>query len=110
MKAVAISRWALLVFFGMFITACGVSKPKPAQIPSIKADKPIQALWQFKLGSDVSFVQSLQTVQDRMVLTSDDGKIAVVNVLNGKLSGVMNLKQRSTLVPVLMANMWRWSP
>ena len=84
MKAVAISRWALLVFFGMFLTSCGVSKPKPVQIPSIKADKPIQALWQFKLGSDVSFVQSLQTVQDRMVLTSDDGKIAVVNVLNGQ--------------------------
>jgi outer membrane assembly lipoprotein YfgL len=41
-------------------------------------------MWQFKLGSDVSFVQSLQTAQDRMVLTSDDGKIAVVNVLNGQ--------------------------
>ena len=46
MKAVAISRWALLVFFGMVLTACGVSKPKPAQIPAIKADKAIQALWQ----------------------------------------------------------------
>jgi outer membrane assembly lipoprotein YfgL len=84
MKAVAISRWALLVFLAMVLTACGASKPKPAQIPAIKADKPIQALWQFKLGSDVSFVQSLQTVQERMVLTSDDGKIAVVNVLNGQ--------------------------
>lgn len=84
MKAVAISRWALLVFLGIVLTACGASKPKPAQIPPIKADKPIQALWQFKLGSDVSFVQSLQTVQERMVITSDDGKIAVVNVLNGQ--------------------------
>ena len=84
MKAVAISRWALLVFLAMVLTACGVSKPKPAQIPSIKADKPIQALWQFKLGSDVSFIQTLQTSQERMVLTSDDGKIAVVNVLNGQ--------------------------
>ncbi|NBS75871.1 MAG: outer membrane protein assembly factor BamB [Betaproteobacteria bacterium] len=84
MKAVAISRWALLVFLGIVLSACGVSKPKPAQIPAIKADKPIQALWQFKLGSDVSFVQSLQTVQERMVLTSDDGKIAVVNVRNGQ--------------------------
>ena len=84
MKAVAISRWALLVFLAMVLTACGVSKPKPAQIPSIKADKPIQALWQFKLGSDVSFIQTLQTAQERMVLTSDDGKIAVVNVLNGQ--------------------------
>ena len=43
MKAVAISRWALLVFLGIVLTACGVSKPKPAQIPAIKADKPIQA-------------------------------------------------------------------
>ena len=84
MKAVAISRWALLVFFGMVLTACGVSKPKPVQIPAIKADKAIQALWQFKLGSDVSFIQTLQTSQDRMVITSDDGKIAVVNVLNGQ--------------------------
>ena len=84
MKAVAISRWALLVFLAMVLTACGVSKPKPAQIPSIKADKPIQALWQFKFGSDVSFIQTLQTAQERMVLTSDDGKIAVVNVLNGQ--------------------------
>jgi len=84
MKAVAISRWALLVFLGMVLTACGVSKPQPAQISAIKADKPIQALWQFKLGSDVSFVQSLQTVQERMVITSDDGKIAVVNVRNGQ--------------------------
>jgi outer membrane assembly lipoprotein YfgL len=84
MKAVAISRWALFVFLGIVITACTASKPKPAQIAAIKADKPIQALWQFKLGSDVSFVQSLQTVQERMVLTSDDGKIAVVNVRNGQ--------------------------
>jgi outer membrane assembly lipoprotein YfgL len=84
MKAVAISRWALLVFLGIVLTACGVSKPKPAQIPAIKADKAIQALWQFKLGSEVSFVQSLQTVQERMVITSDDGKIAVVNVRNGQ--------------------------
>jgi outer membrane assembly lipoprotein YfgL len=84
MRAVAISRWALLVFLGIVLASCGASKPKPAQIPAIKADKPIQALWQFKLGSDVSFVQSLQTVQERMVLTSDDGKIAVVNVLNGQ--------------------------
>jgi outer membrane assembly lipoprotein YfgL len=84
MKAVAISRWALFVFLGIVLTACTASKPKPAQIAAIKADKPIQALWQFKLGSDVSFVQSLQTVQERMVLTSDDGKIAVVNVRNGQ--------------------------
>ena len=84
MKAFAITRWALLVFLGIVLAACGASKPKPAQIPAIKADKPIQALWQFKLGSDVSFVQSLQTVQERMVLTSDDGKIAVVNVRNGQ--------------------------
>ena len=84
MRAVAISRWALLVFLGIVLTACGASKPKPAQIPAIKADKPIQALWQFKLGSEVSFVQSLQTVQERMVITSDDGKIAVVNVRNGQ--------------------------
>jgi hypothetical protein len=68
MKAVAISRWALLVFLGIVLTACGASKPKPAQIPAIKADKPIQALWQFKLGGDVSFVQSLQSVQERMAL------------------------------------------
>ena len=84
MKALAISRWALLVFLGIVLTACGASKPKPAQIPPIKADKPIQALWQFKLGSDVSFVQSLQTVQERMVITSDNGKIAVVDVRNGQ--------------------------
>ena len=85
MKAVAISRWALLVFLGIVLSACGASKPKPAQIPAIKADKPIQALWQFKLGADVSFVQSLQSVQERMALTSDDGKIAVVNTRNGQL-------------------------
>jgi outer membrane assembly lipoprotein YfgL len=85
MKAVAISRWALLVFLGIVLSACGASKPKPAQIPAIKADKPIQALWQFKLGGDVSFVQSLQSVQERMALTSDDGKIAVVNTRNGQL-------------------------
>ena len=84
MKALAISRWAFLVFLGIVLTACGASKPKPAQIPPIKADKPIQALWQFKLGSDVSFVQSLQTVQERMVITSDNGKIAVVDVRNGQ--------------------------
>ena len=84
MRAVAISRWALLVFLGIVLASCGASKPKPAQIPAIKADKPIQALWQFKLGGEVSFVQSLQTVQERMVITSDDGKIAVVNVRNGQ--------------------------
>jgi outer membrane protein assembly factor BamB len=84
MKAVAINRWLWVVLLGIVLTACGASKPKPAQISAIKADKPIQALWQFKLGSDVSFVQSLQAVQERMVLTSDNGRIAVVNVRNGQ--------------------------
>ncbi len=85
MKAVALNRWILLVFLGFFLAACSASKPKPSQIPAIKADKPIQALWQFKLGGDVSFVQNLQAVQERMALTSDDGKIAVVNVRNGQV-------------------------
>jgi outer membrane assembly lipoprotein YfgL len=85
MKAFAITRWALVVFLGVFLAACGTPKPKPAQIPAIKADKPIQSLWQFKLGGDVSFVQSLQSVQERMALTSDDGNIAVVNVRNGQV-------------------------
>jgi len=85
MKAVALNRWIFLVFLGFFLAACSTSKPKPSQIPAIKADKPIQALWQFKLGGDVSFVQNLQAVQERMALTSDDGKIAVVNVRNGQV-------------------------
>ena len=85
MKAVALNRWIFLVFLGFFLAACSASKPKPSQIPAIKADKPIQALWQFKLGGDVSFVQNLQAVQERMALTSDDGKIAVVNVRNGQV-------------------------
>jgi len=84
MKAVAINRWVWVFLLSIVLTACGASKPKPAQISAIKADKPIQALWQFKLGSDVSFVQSLQAVQERMVLTSDNGRIAVVNVRNGQ--------------------------
>jgi len=85
MKAVALNRWIFLVFLGFFLAACSTSKPKPSQIPAIKADKPIQALWQFKIGGDVSFVQNLQAVQERMALTSDDGKIAVVNVRNGQV-------------------------
>ena len=85
MKALAVTRWLLIVFLGIALSACGTAKPKPAQIPPIKADKPIQALWQFKLGGDVSFVQSLQPVQERMALTSDDGKVAVVNVRNGQV-------------------------
>ena len=84
MKAFAVPRWVWVVLLGAVLAACGASKPKPAQIPAIKADKPIQALWQFKLGGDVSFVQSLQSVQERMALTSDDGKIAVVNVRSGQ--------------------------
>jgi len=84
MKALAINRWVWVFLLSIVLTACGASKPKPAQISAIKADKPIQALWQFKLGSDVSFVQSLQAVQERMVLTSDNGRIAVVNVRNGQ--------------------------
>jgi outer membrane assembly lipoprotein YfgL len=84
MKAVAINRWVWVFLLSIVLTACGASKPKPAQISAIKVDKPIQALWQFKLGSDVSFVQSLQAVQERMVLTSDNGRIAVVNVRNGQ--------------------------
>ena len=79
MKAFAVPRWVWVVLLGAVLAACGASKPKPAQIPAIKADKPIQ------LGGDVSFVQSLQSVQERMALTSDDGKIAVVNTRNGQL-------------------------
>lgn len=92
MKAFAILRFLFLVLSAALITACGSSKPQPVQIPSIKADKPIQALWKFKLGDDVSFVQSLQVVQERLSLTSDDGNIAVVNVRSGQAVWRFDLK------------------
>ena len=92
MKAFATIRWVLLMLSAVFLTACGSSKPQPAQIPSVKADKPIQALWKFKLGDDVSFVQSLQVVQERLSLTTDDGNIAVVNVRNGQAVWLFDLK------------------
>jgi outer membrane assembly lipoprotein YfgL len=92
MKALATMRWILLMLSAVFLTACGSSKPQPAQIPPVKADKPIQALWKFKLGDDVSFVQSLQVVQERLSLTTDDGNIAVVNVRNGQAVWLFDLK------------------
>jgi len=92
MKAFATMRWILIVLSAVFLTACGSSKPQPAQIPPVKADKPIQALWKFKLGDDVSFVQSLQVVQERLSLTTDDGNIAVVNVRNGQAVWLFDLK------------------
>jgi len=92
MKAFATIRWILIVSSAVFLTACGSSKPQPAQIPPVKADKPIQALWKFKLGDDVSFVQSLQVVQERLSLTTDDGNIAVVNVRNGQAVWLFDLK------------------
>lgn len=92
MKAFATMRWVLLMLSAVFLTGCGSSKPQPAQIPPVKADKPIQALWKFKLGDDVSFVQSLQVVQERLSLTTDDGNIAVVNVRNGQAVWLFDLK------------------
>ena len=92
MKAFPTMRWILIVLSAVFLTACGSSKPQPAQIPPVKADKPIQALWKFKLGDDVSFVQSLQVVQERLSLTTDDGNIAVVNVRNGQAVWLFDLK------------------
>ena len=92
MKAFATLRWFLLVLSAVFLTACGSSKPQPAQIPNIKADKPIQVLWKLKLGDDVSFVQSLQVVQERLSLTTDDGNIAVVNVRSGQAVWRFDLK------------------
>lgn len=92
MKAFATMRWILIVLSAVFLTACGSSKPQPAQIPPVKADKPIQALWKFKLGDDVSYVQSLQVVQERLSLTTDDGNIAVVNVRNGQAVWLFDLK------------------
>jgi outer membrane assembly lipoprotein YfgL len=92
MKAFATMRWILIVLSAVFLTACGSSKPQPAQIPPVKADKPIQALWKFKLGDDVSYVQSLQVMQERLSLTTDDGNIAVVNVRNGQAVWLFDLK------------------
>jgi len=92
MKAFATMRWILIVLSAVFLTACGSSKPQPAQIPPVKADKPIQALWKFKLGDNVSFVQSLQVVQERLSLTTDDGNIALVNVRNGQAVWLFDLK------------------
>lgn len=92
MKIFACSRWILGLLAAVMLTACGSPKPKPAQIPPIKADKPIHALWQFKMGDDISFVQSLQVVQERLALTSDNGKIAVVNVRNGQTEWRFELK------------------
>jgi outer membrane assembly lipoprotein YfgL len=84
MKAFASIRWSLIVLAASLFTACGTSKPQPEKIPPIKADKPIEALWKFKIGDDVSFVQSLQVVQERISLSSNEGKIAVVNVRSGQ--------------------------
>jgi outer membrane assembly lipoprotein YfgL len=92
MKAFALARFLFLVMAAALLTACGTSKPQPAEIPNIKADKPIQALWKFKLGDDVSYVQSLQVVQERLSLTSDDGNIAVVNVRSGQAVWRFDLK------------------
>ena len=92
MKAFATIRWVLLILSAVFLTACGSSRPQPAQIPPIKADKPIQALWKFKLGDNVSFVQSLQVVQERLSLTTDDGNIAVVNLRSGQAVWRFDLK------------------
>jgi outer membrane assembly lipoprotein YfgL len=49
-------------------------------------------LWKFKLGDDVSYVQSLQVMQERLSLTTDDGNIAVVNVRNGQAAWRFDLK------------------
>ena len=92
MKFASLMRWFLCVLLGIVLSACGTSKPKPAEIPSIKADKPIQALWQFKLGDDVSYVQSLNIVQEQMALTSNGGKVAVINSRNGQAVWRFDLK------------------
>jgi outer membrane assembly lipoprotein YfgL len=92
MKAFAIMRFLFLVMAAAVLTACGSSKPQPVEIQNIKADKPIQALWKFKLGDDVSYVQSLQVVQELLSLTSDDGNIAVVNVRSGQAVWRFDLK------------------
>ena len=92
MKAFATMRFLFLVMAAALLAACGSSKPQPVEIPNIKADKPIQALWKFKLGDDVSYVQSLQVVQERLSLTSDDGNIAVVNVRSGQAVWRFDLK------------------
>jgi outer membrane assembly lipoprotein YfgL len=92
MKAFANVRCLFPVLLAALLTACASSKPQPVQIPNIKADKPIQALWKFKLGDDVSYVQSLQVVQELLSLTSDDGNIAVVNVRSGQAVWRFDLK------------------
>jgi len=92
MKAFAITRWSLLVLTAALFTACGSPKPQPEKISPIKADKPIEALWKFKIGDDVSFVQSLQVVQELVSLSSNEGKIAVVNVRNGQAVWRFDLK------------------
>ncbi len=92
MKLIAFKRWSALLGLALILTACGTSKPKPAQIPPVKADKPIQVLWKFKMGDDTSFVQGLNIVQEHLALTSNDGKVAVVNVRNGQTAWRFDLK------------------
>lgn len=92
MKLIAFKRWSALLGLALILTACGTSKPKPAQIPPVKADKPIEVLWKFKMGDDISFVQGLNIVQEHLALTSNDGKVAVVNVRNGQAAWRFDLK------------------
>ncbi len=92
MKLIAFKQWSALLGLALILTACGTSKPKPAQIPPVKADKPIQVLWKFKMGDDTSFVQGLNIVQEHLALTSNDGKVAVVNVRNGQTAWRFDLK------------------
>ena len=76
------------------LVACGSTRPKPAELPPIVGQKPVETLWSFQLGEvKLSLVPSF-TAQGQVVLATSDGDLLTLQMSDGKLLQKVSLNQR----------------
>jgi outer membrane assembly lipoprotein YfgL len=76
------------------LAACGSTRPKPAELPPIVGQKPVETLWSFQLGEvKLSLVPSF-TAQGQVVLATSEGDLLTLQLTDGKLLQKVSLNQR----------------
>jgi outer membrane protein assembly factor BamB len=86
-------RWAVSACVVIALTACGSSRPKPAELTQVPMTLRVEVVWSHELGRvRAPLVPSVQA-SGRVTLANDDGELLTLQLSDGKLLERVNLKQ-----------------
>lgn len=73
-----------LAILTLTLVACGSTRPKPAELPAIVGQKPVETLWSFQLGEVNLSLVPVFTPQGQLVLASTNGDVITLQAADGK--------------------------